>query len=96
MERKAGMKLLYGTGNPAKLESMRTRLEKLNIELLGLQDFTAEGKTIPKVPEDGSTPPENARQKAIAYYEAFRMPDFPVIPDCILIMFRMRCSRVCM
>ncbi len=26
--------------------------------------------TIPKVPEDGATPLENARQKATAYYEA--------------------------
>lgn len=70
------MKLLYGTGNAAKLESMKLRLEKLDIELLGLQDFAAEGKIIPKVPEDGNTPLENARQKAIAYYEAFRMPVF--------------------
>lgn len=76
MERKTGMKLLYGTGNPAKLESMKMRLAQLDIELLGLQDFAAEGKIIPKVPEDGNTPLENARQKAIAYYEAFRMPVF--------------------
>ncbi|MDE6601358.1 MAG: hypothetical protein K2K90_04185 [Lachnospiraceae bacterium] len=70
------MKLLYGTGNPAKLEAMKIRLERLDIELLGLQDLAAEGKIIPKVPEDGNTPLENARQKAIAYYEAFRMPVF--------------------
>lgn len=70
------MKLLYGTGNPAKWESMKIRLEKLDIELLCLQDFAAEGEIIPKVPEDGNTPLENARQKAIAYYEAFRMPVF--------------------
>lgn len=76
MERKTGMKLLYGTGNPAKLEAMKIRLAKLDIELLGLQDLAAEGKIIPKVPEDGNTPLENARQKAIAYYEAFRMPVF--------------------
>lgn len=70
------MKLLYGTGNPAKLESMRTRLEQLQIELLGLQDLIAEGRKVPKVPEDGNTPLENARQKAVAYYEAFGMPVF--------------------
>lgn len=75
-ERKADMKLLYGTGNPAKLESMKTRLAKLDIELLGLQDLVAGGKNIPKVPEDGNTPLENARQKAIAYYEAFQIPVF--------------------
>lgn len=76
MERKTGMKLLYGTGNPAKLESMKMRLAQLDIELLGLQDLVAEGKNIPKVPEDGNTPLENARQKAIAYYEAFQIPVF--------------------
>lgn len=70
------MKLLYGTGNPAKLESMKTRLAQLDIELLGLQDLVAEGKNIPKVPEDGNTPLENARQKAIAYYEVFQIPVF--------------------
>lgn len=70
------MKLLYGTGNPAKLESMRTRLERLDIELLGLQDLIAEEKSVPKVAEDGNTPLENARLKAAAYYEAFGMPVF--------------------
>lgn len=32
------MKLQYGTGNPAKLESMRRRLTPLSIELIGLKD----------------------------------------------------------
>ena len=64
------MKLLYGTGNPAKLDAMKSRLENLNIELIGLNDWIAERMTIPKVPEDGATPLENARQKATAYYEA--------------------------
>lgn len=70
------MKLLYGTGNPAKLASMKSRLANLDIELISLQDLKAEGKTIPEVPEDGNTPLENARQKATAYYKAFRMPVF--------------------
>lgn len=70
------MKILYGTGNSAKLASMRDRLEPLDIELIGLHDLIAEGKAIPEVPEDGNTPLENARQKAIAYYDAFRVPVF--------------------
>lgn len=70
------MKLLYGTGNPAKLSAMKQRLEKLDIEVIGLNDLKEEGITIPKVPEDGATPLENARQKATAYYEAFQMPVF--------------------
>lgn len=71
------MKLLYGTGNPAKLSAMKSRLENLNekytIELIGLKDLNME---IPQVPEDGSTPLENAHQKATAYYKAFHMPVF--------------------
>ena len=78
-ERIAGnnkMKLLYGTGNLAKLSAMRNRLEQLDIELIGLNDLRAEGKIIPEVIEDGNTPLENARLKAMAYYEAFQIPVF--------------------
>ncbi len=67
------MKLLYGTGNPAKLAAMGRRLEKLGIELIGLQELDRE---IPHVPEEGKTPLENARQKATAYYRALHMPVF--------------------
>lgn len=70
------MKLLYGTGNLAKLSAMKRRLEKLDIELIGFSDLQAEGVSIPAVPEDGKTPLENARQKAKAYYKAFGMPVF--------------------
>lgn len=70
------MKLLYGTGNRAKLSAMRSRLKQLDIELIGLDDLRAEGKTIPQVVEDGKSPLENARLKAIAYYEAFHIPVF--------------------
>ncbi len=70
------MKLLFGTGNQAKLSVMRSRLEKLGIELIGLNDLRAEGKTIPEILENGDTPLENARLKALAYYEAFQMPVF--------------------
>lgn len=70
------MRLLYGTGNPAKLSAMQHRLEKLGIELIGLHDLQAKGISIPKVSEEGNTPLENARQKALSYYEAFRMPVF--------------------
>lgn len=70
------MKILYGTGNPAKLSAMQRRLEKLGIELIGLKDIKAMGLEIPQVEENGSTPLENARIKATAYYEAFHMPVF--------------------
>ena len=67
------MNLLYGTGNPAKLEVMRNRLSGLNLEITGLMDME---EAPPKVPEDGSTPLENARQKALAYFAAYRRPVF--------------------
>ncbi len=71
--KKVMMKLLYGTGNAAKLEVMRNRLAELDVEILGLQELDRE---IPEVKEDGATPLENARMKALAYYEAFGMPVF--------------------
>lgn len=67
------MKILYGTGNPAKLSAMRRRLEPVNIEIIGLSELH---RDIPFVPEDGKTPLENARQKALSYYKAFQMPVF--------------------
>lgn len=48
----------------------------MDIELIGLDDLRAEGKTIPQVVEDGKAPLENARLKATAYYEAFHIPVF--------------------
>ena len=71
------MKLLYGTGNPAKAAAMQNRIAVLGIELISLQDLQAQGMKIPDVPETGNTPLENARQKAHAYYEAFQFLYFP-------------------
>lgn len=69
------MKLLYGTGNPAKLESMRRALADLHffIEILGLRDM---GREVPVISETGKSPLENARQKALAYYNFYQMPVF--------------------
>lgn len=67
------MKLLYGTGNPAKLEAMKERLKILGIELIGLRDLKRE---IADIMEDGKTPLENARKKALGYYHAYHMPVF--------------------
>lgn len=67
------MQLLYATGNPAKYSAMEKRLKNLGVELIGLKDLDCE---IPNVPEDGKTPLENARQKALTYYNAFHIPVF--------------------
>lgn len=81
------MKLLYGTGNPAKLEAMARRLSGFDVELVGLKDM---GGELPEVVEDGETPLENARKKALAYYDVFRIPVFSCdsglyldgVPEC--------------
>jgi len=67
------VKILYGTGNPAKLDSMRRRLAEFDIEIIGLKDLDM---PIPEVVEDGNTPLENAQKKALAYHEAFGIPVF--------------------
>ena len=67
------MKLLYGTENPAKLEAMRLKLAPRGIELIGLNDL--EG-VLPKIEENGTSPLENARKKALAYWSAFHIPVF--------------------
>lgn len=67
------MKLLYGTGNQAKLDVMRRQIASLPVELVGLDSMHGE---IPQVTEDGNSLTENARKKALAYYEAFKIPCF--------------------
>lgn len=62
--------LLYGTGNPAKLDAMRDWLSDLPILIDGLDEHA------PAVPEDGITPLENARQKAITYFQTYQRPVF--------------------
>lgn len=70
------MKLLYATGNPAKFAAMQRRLEPLGMELHSLEELRKTGAVVPQVEEDGDTPLENARIKAMAYYEAFQVPVF--------------------
>ncbi len=67
------MKILYGTTNKGKLQAMKTAVELLDIELIGLGDIDSE---LPSVNENGKTPLENAEIKARAYYEAFHIPVF--------------------
>ena len=67
------MKLLYGTGNPAKLAYMRKMLASTGIEIIGLNDMP---KSAPIVNESGSSPLENARIKALAYFKHYGVPVF--------------------
>lgn len=67
------MKILYGTTNKGKIQAMKTAVESLDIELIGLGDMDSE---LPSIIENGKTPLENAEIKARAYYEAFHIPVF--------------------
>lgn len=65
--------ILYGTGNVAKLNAMKSRLSEFDVEIIGLKDLK---KPVPDVDENGKTPLENARKKATAYYKTFKIPVF--------------------
>jgi len=67
------MKLLYGTTNKAKITYMQQRVAHLGIRLLSLADVAA-----PKlhIEENGNSPLENARIKALAYYDMLKIPLF--------------------
>lgn len=67
------MKVLYGTTNQAKLDSMRRITKSLDIEIIGLKDLNM---PLPEIDENGKNPLENAKIKAEAYYKAFSMPVF--------------------
>ena len=67
------MKILYGTTNQAKLDSMRRITESLGFELIGLKELN---QPLPDIEENGKNPLENAKIKAEAYFKAFSMPVF--------------------
>ena len=64
-------KLLYGTTNTAKIISMRHMLRNINISLINDESLDLTKVTIE---ESGSSPLENARIKAMAFYDTFGLP----------------------
>lgn len=67
------MKILYGTTNQAKFDSMKQITDALGVEIIGLNDLN---HPLPQIKESGNNPLENAEIKARAYYNAFSMPVF--------------------
>lgn len=67
------MRLLYGTGNRAKMEYMRKVLRELDIQVVGMGEA---GYDVPEVAERGNDPLTNACLKARAYYEVSGEPVF--------------------
>lgn len=71
------MRIIYGTKNHAKILYMKRALQKLPIEIEGLNEAAAAGGLVlPEPEETGTTPLENARQKAESYYALFKSPVF--------------------
>ena len=67
------MKLVYGTSNASKIQVMKEHVAPLGIEILSLTDAAAPDLDID---ESGTHPLENARIKALAYYNALKVPVF--------------------
>lgn len=67
------MRILYGTTNQAKLDSMKRITKSMDIEIIGLNDLH---QPLPVVNENGKNPLENAKIKAMAYYNTFSTPVF--------------------
>lgn len=55
--------IVIGTKNPAKIDQLRSALKQFGINVAGMDS----GKEIPEVDEDGKTPLDNARKKALVY-----------------------------
>ena len=74
------MKLLYGTNNQAKLESMKRVTNQLGIEIFGFSDLKImpdfKNVKLPDIEETGKNPLENAIIKAKEYYKILRIPLF--------------------
>lgn len=64
-------RLIYGTGNPAKLTHMRDMLSPLPLEIAGIPSIAG---TLPEIDESGNDPLQNAVIKAEAYFERLRLP----------------------
>lgn len=71
------MELIYGTGNPAKLQFMLRALEGLPFAIISLPEAAKrENIELPEIEETGNSLLENARLKAEVYFELFQQPVF--------------------
>lgn len=74
------MKLLYGTNNQAKLESMKRVTNQLGIEIYGFSELKImpdfKNIKLPDIEETGKNPLENAIIKAKEYYKILQIPLF--------------------
>jgi XTP/dITP diphosphohydrolase len=59
--------LIYGTGNTGKIQFMQEVFASIGLCLMTISDFSL---SLPVVDESGANPLENAKIKALAYYQA--------------------------
>lgn len=62
--------IIFGTTNPGKIAHVQAALDSLGIKVLGLGEFS----DLPEIEEDGKTPQENSRKKAMSYCQAIGQP----------------------
>lgn len=71
------MQLIYGTKNIAKIawmqKCMRSCGHALDLEIIGLDQLN---RSFPDIAEEGNNPLDNARTKALAYYQMIKKPVF--------------------
>ena len=67
------MNLLFGTTNKSKIKFIQNIVKHLGINILSLTDVSAPDL---KIDENGSSPLDNARIKALAYYDILKIPLF--------------------
>jgi XTP/dITP diphosphohydrolase len=60
---------IYGTCNAGKIQFMREVLKPIELHVMGIGDISL---SLPNIDENGASPLENARIKALAYYKALR------------------------
>ena len=67
-------KILFGTRNKTRLEYLQGILQGLPIELVSLGDLDI----MTSIEEDGNSPLENSRKKAVGYYNLSKTPTFSI------------------
>lgn len=68
------MKILFGTSNPGKIKYMKNILKDFPFEIININEINVNQN----VEEIGSTPRENARIKAMHYYNQSKLPTFAI------------------
>jgi len=67
------MDLIYGTSNISKINHMKKMIRNSKINIIGFAELDLSS---PRIDENGNSPSENARIKALEYYSLIKRPVF--------------------